>query len=225
MAPRPEADPLALLQVIRTLKANHPRLFLILCGDEPFIARPLTRAEWATIQSAIENPSEREEAICAQAVLYPAGIDWSKTRAGLPSALAPVILEFSGFATPEVPMAILERSRQALSSFEPQAETLIQAAFHVSLQELRSMDVYTFMDYLARAEWTLKHLYGIDQVIAIEPPKPPDMEQLRRDLRKQGADPMRLLPLPPDKPLVPVPFILGRIRPLSEMAVQALQVS
>ena len=209
---------------IRRLRQKYPRLFLVMVGDEPFVVRPLTRAEWASIQAMTASAFEREEAICQTAVVHPADIDWSKARAGFPSALAPVILDLSGFSRPEVPIALLEQARQSMQVFERQAETLIRAVFHVSLDELRNMDVHEFMEELARAEWALRRLYGIDQAIVIEPPSPPDKQELKRQLRAEGIDPMRVFPPEPDKPLVPTPFILGRLKPLSDAAADAVRM-
>lgn len=184
------------------------RIFQVWVGDDTFWVRPLKRDEYSMIMREAQDLEDRDRLVVEAALLHPKGFVWDSAPAGLLSQVAEQILILSGFLDPQVPINILQRSRASLENFEVLAETVIRAAFpNISFEEMRSWDVYDLMDHLARAEWVLRNIYGVDPGVEIGEPTPSSEEDLVREIREKGLDPMRVLPLPPSPPYVPFPFI------------------
>jgi len=74
-------------------------------ATEVFIFRSLMRPEYLQIQQGVAEgkipQSEIEETTCTTCVLWPAGIDWSKSKAGTPVALSEFIMQNSNFVNPQ----------------------------------------------------------------------------------------------------------------------------
>lgn len=192
----------------REVFRKNRRIFEVWVGDDRFLVRPLKRDEYSRIMREAKDFEDRDRLVVEAALLYPQGYDWESSPAGLLPNVAEQILILSGFLDPQVPINILQKSRESLKSFEAMAETVIRAAFpNISFEEMRSWDVYEFMDHLARAEWVLRNVYGVDPGIDIAEPEEPPEEELVKEIREKGLDPMLVLPLPPDPPFVPFPFI------------------
>lgn len=69
-------------------------------GGEVFVVRSLTRLEYKKLLALQIDQLQREEIICNTCVLYPSSTNWQnfvQMRAGVPSTLASVIMENSGF--------------------------------------------------------------------------------------------------------------------------------
>lgn len=66
-----------------------------------FVARSITRLEYKKLISLSIDQLQREEVICSTCVLYPYNINWQDInglRGGIPSTLASIIMENSGFS-------------------------------------------------------------------------------------------------------------------------------
>lgn len=90
----------SMLQLWKKQYDGHDILFVNI-ADENFIIRTLNRHEYKSIVSLQNsNALNREEIICETVVLWPEIFTWkemAKKKAGIPSALAEVIMKKSGF--------------------------------------------------------------------------------------------------------------------------------
>ena len=71
-------------------------------SGELFVARSITRLEYKKLLSLNVDQLQREEIICSTCCLYPYAIDWkdiNRLRGGIPSTLATIVMEHSGFST------------------------------------------------------------------------------------------------------------------------------
>ena len=69
-------------------------------SGQMFIARSITRLEYKKLISLSIDQLQREEVICSTCILFPYSINWQDVnglRAGIPSTVASVIMENSGF--------------------------------------------------------------------------------------------------------------------------------
>lgn len=82
-------------------KQQYLSVFLYEIQGEPFLVRPLERAEYKEIlMMPGTDPLIREEIMCEYCVLYPQGYDFSvmaHRKAGLPAMLSEFIMEISAF--------------------------------------------------------------------------------------------------------------------------------
>lgn len=80
--------------------ANY-RVMLVQIGDEYFVIRSLNRHEYKQIIALPNsNALQNEEIFCERCTLWPENYNWKKMasgKAGVPSTLASVIMENSGF--------------------------------------------------------------------------------------------------------------------------------
>lgn len=193
--------------LISKFRKQHANLFLMWIGQTPFIVCPLNRKLYEQIVHEAEDEDDRNERVCLASVLHPK-IDVSRCPGGWISTLAPEIIRLSGFSDPQGPIQIFEGARQANKAFEMQAENLIKFAFpEIRFDEMKSWNIYELMDHLARAEWLMKNAYDIDPGLDLHPPEQPGEEETVENIRKQGMDPMRVLPPPQKKPYMDTPLI------------------
>lgn len=85
-------------------KRTYPEciVFAVTVSSQIFIARSITRLEYKKLIGLPIDQLQREEVICSTCVLYPFNITWEDVnmlRGGIPSTLASVIMENSGFTT------------------------------------------------------------------------------------------------------------------------------
>lgn len=66
-----------------------------------FIARSITRLEYKKLVALPIDQLQREEVICSTCILFPHNVNWQEVnglRGGIPSTLASIIMENSGFS-------------------------------------------------------------------------------------------------------------------------------
>lgn len=109
-------------QKIEQWKKQYGKIFKIVISGETYIYRVLKRSEYKAIQNSIVLPTPTggeittqqnqemqnalEEAIVKCCVLSPENIDVEDTAAGVPSVLAPIISEISGYQIQEEPVEL-----------------------------------------------------------------------------------------------------------------------
>lgn len=197
------------------LKKKYPHLFLISLGHG-IIVRPLTKAEYEiSINSFKNDESAVEEFICMETILYPELKSIDDIPFGWVNLIASKVKELSGFEDPlKATQLFLQRRAEQENSFERQAETIIRSAFsNITFEEMRHWDLFTLSDHLARAEWSLKEILGLEISIDIKEERDildkvkQEKESRPQKLTEQGLDPMLILPLPEDPSYVPEPFL------------------
>ena len=76
-------------------------VMVIEVSGEYFVVRTITRPEYKKLVSLYKlNAPQREEVMCATCILYPKNLDYetiNKLRGGVPSTIASIIMEHSGF--------------------------------------------------------------------------------------------------------------------------------
>lgn len=214
-------------RLIIDLKKKNYVLFTNMIGDEFFIWRPVTRKEYdIIIKSSAGDTDTKDEMICQISVLYPQ-VDFSTYKAGIPTMLAPVIIEESGFGSVEKTYNYLNSTRQyILNNFTSQAEIVIASAFpQYKFEEIREWSLEQLLDMVAKAEWKLNIIDGknfvFDTVVNSdddsneEEPKSKEEEvrELEQDIIEAGGDPILYLgemyKKDAKKPYTDFPFIMG----------------
>jgi hypothetical protein len=188
--------------IIKQLKVQFGEVHMAEVEDDIYIFRLLTRQEYKEVHMVSDNKDQAEEIICQLAVVYPQGLNFAKGDAGLPSLLAPWIVNESGFGDMAKTHYYFDSYRARMESFEMQAEAAIQAAFpHITEEEMQEWTVEKLMRTLAKAEWILKNVKGYAlsfERITLEEgegeeeqqEEPPTMKEIGLDMRRQGRDPM-----------------------------------
>lgn len=209
-----------LQQFIAQAKIAFGEVYSAEVEDDVYIFRILTRREYREILAVAQTESMVEEIVCQVAVLYPEGIDFANGAAGLPSLLAPHILQESGFGGADKSRMYLDKYRMEMTRFEAQAEVAIQAAFpHTTDEEMQDWTVNEFMRKLARAEWLLQNVHGYPVSFQeqeapeeeVEEQEPPTFKELGDEMRRNGLDPMiEYAPyIMKARPFAETPFIGG----------------
>lgn len=203
-------------EVIRQLRRKYSRLYATIVGDDLYIWRPLTRKEYRRILQEASDEYEKEELVCQAAVVWPEGIDFSKGQAGVPGALAPIIIDESGYGDPNRIYETFEEYRADMEHFEYQAEATIAAAFpQITFAEMEDWTIDQLLWHAVRAEWVLKNVHGRPVEFRLRPEEektssestPAEMAQ---QLREQGIDPMMLVdPSTLREPYLTLPVIGG----------------
>lgn len=204
------------------LKETFGEVFRIGVEDDTYYARLLTRKEYKGILMLTNDKGFQDELVCQLAVVYPEGIKFSEFLAGLPQTLAPIIVNESGFGNLKKANIYFDAYQAEMdTSFERQAEAVIQAAFpQISDEEMEDWDVNKFMKMTAKAEWLLRNVKGYafefqrtDEVEdeIYEEPELPSAKELGNELRQEGRDPMiEFAPfIIKPRPYAEFPFIAG----------------
>lgn len=135
--------------------------------DQNFIFRPLGREEYKEIIIMDLDIGEFQEAICFQAVIHPEDYDYSNGVAGVAEVLSDAILDASGLLVGQA-KDLLEQYRAEMMNYDYQVDCLIHEAFpEFTLEEISTWPVRKTMYYLARAEWILQNLRGV-QIVHID---------------------------------------------------------
>ena len=89
-------------------REEYGEIYLSDIGDDTFIWRLLTRAEFKEVANKQAGPYEREEQYCALCTIWPENYDFMSGlgKAGVPSILAEEILTKSGFKPNHVPIQL-----------------------------------------------------------------------------------------------------------------------
>lgn len=210
-------DNVQIEKLIKELKEEYEEIYVTSIGGQDYIWRALGRHDYSEIQRLAIDELDAYERVCNVAVLYPvADFSSNKMKAYIPDKLAPEILEMSGFGQWRKEVFLLEAFRKQMESFDFQAEIIVATAFpNISFEEMGNWTKEKLMLYVARAEWQLTKLRGIDLKLGraseleaedeeenedavkvdVEAEVDPEEElmQLANDLRKQGQDPMFVL--------------------------------
>ena len=217
---------ISLEKLLIEFKKKYYSVFATTIGSDLYVWRPLTRSEYEIIsKSAGPNELLKEEMICQAAVLYPE-VNFGIHKAGVPSSLAPQIIEESGFGTALKTYEYLSKSRDAvLNNFTAQAEIVIAAAFpQYTFEEMKSWNIEQLLDMVARAEWKLNVLDRKDFVFQAvneeeeneEETKSPkeQLHELEQHIIQNGGDPILMLgehyKKQVHKEYVEFPFIMGK---------------
>lgn len=210
--------------IIKEAKIRFGEVYLVEAEDEVFIFRLLTRKEYKEILQIADNKDMAEEMICQMAVVYPQGLNFGRGAAGLPSLIAPHIVNESGFGDMQKSHYYFDSYRSRMESFEMQAEAAIQAAFpQISEEDMQDWTVEKLMRTLAKAEWILKNVKGYpiefqnqydmmsEEGEELEEEVPPTMKEIGNEIRQQGGDPMVELQehIIKPRPYAEFPFIAG----------------
>lgn len=211
--------------LIKQAKVEFGEVFLAEVEDQQFIFRLLTRKEYKEILQISDDKDMAEELICQLSVIHPSNLNFAKGEAGLPSLLAPHIVNESGFGDMQKSHYYFDSYRMRMESFEMQAEAAIQAAFpQISEEDMQDWTVEKLMRTLAKAEWILKNVKGYpiefrnqyDEELEegeeeVPEEEPPTMKEIGNDIRQQGGDPMIELQehIIRPRPYAEFPFIAG----------------
>lgn len=142
------------------IKQKYPHIFGYEIKGEYFIFRPLTRYEFEQI---VMNPNVSKdvasETICELCTIYPENYNFEECKfAGIPENLSNEIIEKSGWDNEEMIENILQKLQQKNEDLDFQLENRILNAFppQITPEEMRHWDIYTFLDYVVRANMVLK---------------------------------------------------------------------
>lgn len=194
-------------QMLIGFRNQYGEVYVTEIGDEEFIFRTISPKEYRELVEFAQNEEDAFERVCNTAVLWPR-IDFSRGKAYLPTTLAPVILEESGFGGSHKEIELLMQYRQWMAGFDAQAPVIIATAFpQYRLEEIEEWTKEKIVKYATMAEWQFRFIRGITHFSLIstveqpegeegeEPqePKPLDIMEQANELRKQGLDPMFVL--------------------------------
>ena len=218
-------------ELVIDLKKNNYSVYTTIIGDSAYLWRPLTRFERETaFISASGDGLLYEDLICNYAVLYPKGIDFSGYHlAGVPSILAPQIIQETGFDTTDKFLSEMGiRKQNMLSNYVAQLETIIITAFpQYKFEEMREWNIEQICDMAARAEFAIQKIHGQSEfsILDIEPAKRQESEpgpelsedellrQKEQELVEEGYDPIMVLGAlyqeRRQRPYLEAPFIMG----------------
>lgn len=162
--------------MLKDLIAKYKTIFLAVIDDMSFVYKPLSRKDyWSIIQNGELSDFEKEDEVCAVTVLWPENIDWDNIEAGVPTQLCKEILQNSFLDSPESIAFLIEQYREDLSLLDTQMSCIISEAFPTyDIEDIESWDMIKFCKIYSRAEWKLKNLRKIDDVLDVT-------EQLKSD--------------------------------------------
>lgn len=212
-------------EIIIDAKKNYRTVFSTVIGGELFVWRLLSGIEYEIISKTSNGDQYiKEELVCQQAVIYPK-VDFSSYKAGIPTNLAPHILEESGFSGTGKALNYLSTCRGKLATqFQEQAYVVIASAFpQYTFEEIEDWDIEKLIRMVARAEWKINIIDGKDfifereeDVSEEEPQEEVDEREKLRELEQrvieQGGDPIFTLyhsVYKQEKEYMPLPLIMG----------------
>lgn len=210
-------------QVIIDAKKKFQNIFSTVINGELFIWRLLSGIEYEIISKTSGGDIYiKEEIICQQAVIYPK-VDFSLYKAGIPSKLAPQIIEESGFASKEKTQRFLDECRlNVFTRFQEQAYIVIASAFpQYSFEEMETWDIEKLIKMVARAEWKINVIDGKEFMFEKEEEQEEEQEEinekeklkeLENEIINRGGDPIFTLyesTYKEHKEYMDHPFIMG----------------
>lgn len=207
---------------------QYGEVYVTQIGEDDYVFRTITMKEHRDLAEFIESEDDAFEAICNLAILWPK-IDFRRGPAYLPTMLAPLILEESGFGERNKQVEQVYIFREWMQSFEAQAPVIIATAFpQYKIEEIELWTREKLIKYATMAEWQFKQLRGMPlfSLIPVQVPneeeteEEPKPQKSRREminehaaeLRKRGFDPMLILQeqiKPEREPFVPNILIGG----------------
>lgn len=210
-------DSLEVEELILHFRNEYSEVYLTQMDDgTEYIWRTLTQKEHSEISEFAKDETDAFERVCQTAVLYPLTDFGSRGLAYIPEALAPSILNESGYGEIRKEQVLLNTFRNQINgNFEKQAEILINYAFpYITFEEMENWTKEKLLKYLARAEWNLVKIQQKTHLVLmteeeirereaeaqeeIEEAQGVEKEEfnllkLANELRKQGQDPMFVL--------------------------------
>lgn len=210
-------------RIIIDAKNKYTAVFSTIINQEVYIWRLLTSSELEIInKTSIGEQYLKEELICEAVVIYPE-VDFATYKAGVPSVLAPLILDESGFSGYTKTKELLSKARvKIFSDFQEQANIVIASAFpQYRIEEIKGWDVEKLTTMVARAEWKLNVIDGKDfffedvkeEEEVEEKSEKEKLQELEGSLIEKGYDPILVLynsVYKEDKPYLPEIFAMGR---------------
>jgi hypothetical protein len=165
-----------LRQRILDWKEQHWNIYYAEIDEEQFLFREVSCHEYRTgIRVFGDDTVSLEEYICKLCVLEPSDYDFTNCIAGIPTTLAKLILNESGFGEATDPNRLsdyLEKFRDEMLLVNNQMACAIKEAFpNFSLEEIENWPMQKVAWYFSRAEFILRQYRGIMPVGDNEQPK------------------------------------------------------
>lgn len=139
-------------------------VYVMEIGDQQYIFRGLSRAEYKKSMDWYDDDYERAEYVCRQCVLHPEIDDYSEEiYAGVPEALVKEILRESGLtlSIKEMDYEIAVRE-QEMQTFDNQVSCIIKEAFpEIAIEDIHNWQFQKMMWYYVRAKWMLETFHGV----------------------------------------------------------------
>lgn len=148
-----------LLKVYFLMKEKYPNaseIYMYQFENEVFLYKPLGRKHYKMLINSEVDVFSKEDAVCKECVVYPENYDFDNCEAGLPSALAKVILENSCLTDPNIRQALIDQYRAEMFDLDNQITCMIHEAYpEYPIEEIENWDMQKTALYASRAEWIL----------------------------------------------------------------------
>ncbi len=207
--------------LIESFKAEYNEVYLTAVGADEFIFRAITPKEHDQINQWAVNEDDALERVCEMAVLWPK-MNFQAGKAYIPTQLAPMILEKSGFGGSYPEVYLIPEFRSQMNDFYEQAKIVIATAFpNYKFEEMDDWTKEKIIQMAVRAEWQLRMIRGLKQFQLVvydpnavqegEAPPEKTLTEIISDVRKNGEDPMFVLRhlIPEREPYLEKPIIGG----------------
>lgn len=218
----PTLEQSELERMIIAAKIKYKNIFATTVGEDLFVWRLLRSSEYEIIcKSSNGDLDLKEELVCQYAVIYPE-VNFSSYKAGVPSQIAPQILEESGFISAEKTHDFLNTCRAGiLDKFQEQAFIIIASAFpQYKFEEIEEWEMEKLLKMVARAEWKLNVLDGnefiFEEVDTNDEEEEVDqdaaLKEMEEKIIERGGDPIFTLYdsiYKKKPPFFDYPFIMG----------------
>ena len=155
--------------IVKDLIAKHGTIYFADINDEAYIYKPLSRKDYKEI---VENDNltliEKEDEVCERTILWPENIDFDEVDAGVPTELYKQILTNSFLDSMDSVVNLIDVYREELETVDTQMSCIISEAFpNYDIEEIESWDMIKFCKIFSRAEWKLKTLRNMDNLLDI----------------------------------------------------------
>lgn len=169
------------------LQEQNRTVFMYKADDEVFFYKPLGRKDYRELcQDDTLSEFDKEEIVCDLCVLWPENYNFEDCKnAGLPTVLSREIIHNSFLDDIDNRYALITMYRTEMYERDNQITCIIHEAFpEFDIEEIENWDMEKTAYYLARAEWTLSYLRGVemDMVYTDNPNEPIQEEEPLKDL-------------------------------------------
>ena len=148
-----------LLEIYFLMKDKYPNaseIYMYQFENEVFLYKPLGRKHYKMLINSEVDIFSKEDAVCKECVVYPENYDFDNCEAGLPSALAKVILENSCLTDANIRQALIDQYRSEMFDLDNQITCMIHEAYpEYPIEEIENWDMQKTALYASRAEWIL----------------------------------------------------------------------
>lgn len=180
------------------LQEQNRNVFMYKADNEVFFYKPLGRKDYKDLcENKDLSEFDKEEIVCDLCVLWPEDYDFENCdNAGLPTILSREILHNSFLDDVENRYALITMYRTEMYERDNQISCIIHEAFpEYSVDEIDNWDMEKTAYYLARSEWTLAYLRGVEMdSVYIDNPNPPVLEEDQEDESIQKSSPSNSKP-------------------------------